>query len=55
MRTASASVHAPTKAGARPRQGGVAAAAAAKKRASTTTSTTAPYQLKARAQASPMA
>ena len=55
MRTASARVHAPTKAGARPRQGGVAPAAAAKDSASTRTRTTAPYQLKERAQASPMA
>ena len=41
--------------GARPRRGGVAAAAAAKKSASTRMRTTAPYQLKARAQKSPMA
>ena len=55
MRIASARVHAATKAGARPRRGGVAAAAAAKKSASTSMRTTAPYQLKARAQPSPMA
>ena len=55
MRTASASTHAPTKAGARPFTGGVATAAAAKNSASMSTNTTAPYQLKARAQNNPMA
>jgi hypothetical protein len=55
MRMLSARVHAPTKARARPRCGGVAAAAAAKNSASTRISTTAPYQLKERAQKRPMA
>ena len=54
MRTASSTVLAPTKAGARPRRGGVDAAAAPNDSDSTSTSTTAPYQLKERAQASPM-
>ena len=49
MRTASARVKAATKAGARPRHGGVSTAAAAMNRASRRTRTTAPYQLKARA------
>ena len=53
MRTASASVLAAMKAGARPRRGGVSSAATAKKSASSAMRSTAPYQLKALAQISP--
>jgi len=53
MRTASANVLAATKAGARPRRGGVSTAATAKKSASSTMRSTAPYQLKARVHISP--
>ena len=52
-RIASARVPAATKAGARPRYGGVSRAAAAKKSASRAMRTTAPYQLKVRAHHSP--
>ena len=53
MRTASARVLAATKAGARPRYGGVSTAAAAKESASRAMRTRAPYQLKVRAHPSP--
>ena len=54
MRRASAKVNTATNPGPRPRPLGVTAAAAAMKRASVIIKTRAPYQLKARAQKSPM-